>query len=165
MTTAIRSESNRSVVNVNGVDRVAINDDGSMELLTPAAGTPTGNDVPTAGQLGFGKMYESLEQTITAGGPLTLPHGLGKAPIWWRYELVCKVAEFGYSIGDRVCPTDLQYTQSAVTSSGVSIVPDPINLNLRFGTLNTTFMILHKTTGVANGITNSNWRLVVRAWA
>ena len=50
MTTAIRSEANRSVVVVNGADKLAINEDGSMELLTPAA-NPSGNKVPVASQL------------------------------------------------------------------------------------------------------------------
>lgn len=50
MPTSIRSEANRSVIVINGADKLAINEDGSMELLAPAA-NPTGNDVPTAGQL------------------------------------------------------------------------------------------------------------------
>lgn len=46
MTTAIRSEATRSVVVVNGVDRLAVNEDGSMELLTPPS-TSDANDLLT----------------------------------------------------------------------------------------------------------------------
>lgn len=48
MPTAIRSEASRSVVVVNGVDTMAINQDGSVELLN-AASASGANDVPTFG--------------------------------------------------------------------------------------------------------------------
>lgn len=51
MSTSIRSEPTRSVVVVNGVDRLAIADDGSLEMLTPVS-TLGANDVPTRRQAG-----------------------------------------------------------------------------------------------------------------
>lgn len=71
MSTGIRSEATRSVVVVNGVDRLAVNDDGSMELLTPAA-NPTGNDIPTAGQtLGLGQTWQDLTASRALGATYT----------------------------------------------------------------------------------------------
>lgn len=48
MPTSIRSEATRSVVVVNGVDKLAINEDGSMELLTPPSVAQEANDLVTA---------------------------------------------------------------------------------------------------------------------
>lgn len=66
MTTSIRSEATRSVIVVNGIDQVAINSDGSMELLVPNT-TPTGNDVVSAVN------FDSLK---SGNGYQKLPNGL-----------------------------------------------------------------------------------------
>lgn len=49
MAWGFKSEGNRSVIRQDGVARVAINEDGSMELLTPPSAAPDANDVPTFG--------------------------------------------------------------------------------------------------------------------
>lgn len=49
MAWGFKSEGNRSVIRQDGVPRVAINEDGSMELLTPPSAAPDANDVPTFG--------------------------------------------------------------------------------------------------------------------
>lgn len=163
MTYSVRSEASRAVIALDGVDRVAFNEDGSMELLTPAA-NPTGNKVPTAGQLVFGKMYESPEQTITAGALITLAHGLGAKPKLISLELVCKAAEHGYSVGD--CITVPSQAGGYSTSNyGCTTRLDATNINLRFGSqVTATFLILNSS-GTNFGATNTNWRLIVRAWA
>lgn len=66
MTLSLRSDASRAVVVLDGVDRVAFNEDGSMELLTPAA-NPTGNDVPTAGQLPDVTLVRGTAQNATSG--------------------------------------------------------------------------------------------------
>lgn len=66
MTTSIRSEATRSVIVVNGVDQVAINSDGSMELLVPNT-APTGNDVVSA---------VNFNSLLTTNGWQKLPSGL-----------------------------------------------------------------------------------------
>ncbi|MFO0477115.1 MAG: hypothetical protein ACK52K_18400 [Alphaproteobacteria bacterium] len=104
--------------------------------------------------------YFSGDQTITAGGPLTLPHGLGIRPKTWWLELRCTTAENGYSVGDIY--GDRQHTSSNV-STGVSATLDATNLNVRYGAAAATFTILNKTTGADANITNANWR--ARFWA
>jgi len=36
---------------------------------------------------------------------------------------------------------------------------------LRYGNAAATFIILNKTSGATESITNANWRLVIRSWA
>lgn len=165
MTTSVRSEVNRSVIAVDGVDRLAINGDGSLELLTPAT-NPTGNDIPTAGQLPFTKSYVSAEQTIVAGGGLTLPHGLGVTPTLYRCVAICKIAEAGYAVGDILeVPSTTDVSDSLGMWRGVSLVGNITNISIRYVANNPTFVFVHKDTGVAIPLTSTCWRLIVRAWA
>lgn len=162
MTTSIRSEATRSIVAVNGVDKLAINEDGSMELLTPAA-NPTGNDVPTAGQLGFGKMYESPEQTITANSTITFAHGLAGSPSLAQAFVICKVAELGYSVGD-VLKIDLAVgSGSSTTIYNYQLSFDDTNIHATCAM--NGLVALNKSTAAYSPVTTANWRLIVRAWA
>ncbi len=110
----------------------------------------------------FTKPYTSADQTITSAGALTLAHSLGAAPEILRFTLICQTAELGYSIGQEEDPM-LGYTLGG--NQGLSIVCDATNINLRYGSATSAFVLTHKTTGVATGITNGNWKLRVRAWA
>ena len=164
MTIALRSDASRAVVVLDGVDRVAFNEDGSLELLTPAA-NPTGNKVMTVSQMPFNKEYVSPEQAISAAGLLTLSHGLGVVPKQCTGELVCKTAEFGYSIGQVInCNLTLTST-SALDNKGISMAKDATNLTGRFGSNVSAFGAHNFTTGAGVDLTNANWRLIVRAWA
>ena len=49
MSISFDAKATRTVVKLDGVDRVAFNEDGSMELLTPPSAAPDANDVPTFG--------------------------------------------------------------------------------------------------------------------
>lgn len=162
MTTTIRSEATRSVVVINGVDRAAFNEDGSMELLTPAA-NPTGNDVPTAGQLPFTKEYVSTQQTISAGGLLTLPHNLAAFPKMVSAYLICTIAEHGYSVGD-IIGFFFPAAATASNDNGV-IILDATNISIRFGSASNPIMSTHKTSGAQVRLTQSSWKIIVRAYA
>ena len=109
----------------------------------------------------FTSYFESAEQTITSVGSLTLAHGLGVEPKLIQALLVCKTAEFGYSINDRVV-IDPSYANPA-TDRGHSVVVDNINLNIRFST--NGYTLIHKTGGAAANITSANWKVIFRAWA
>lgn len=108
--------------------------------------------------------YESSQQTITNAGALTLAHGLGAQPKSYAAFLQCTTAENGYSIGDEVAVNPGLNAEGS-GSRGLSMVADATNVNIRFGSQGTnTFMVIHKTSGASSGATNTNWRLVVRAW-
>ena len=112
-----------------------------------------------------GAAYVSPGQTITAGGALSLAHGLGGVPTLMSAELICQTAEHGYSIND-IVPITLNTQDASTTSSrGVVVVPDATNLNIRFASMANTIGLLNKSTGAATGVvTNANWQLRMRAW-
>lgn len=109
--------------------------------------------------------FETPQQTITAGGALTIAHELGRKPILFQYLLVCTTAELGYSINDEL-PIDAQPTgsSSSAIAQGVAVVPDATNLNIRFGSQANVFQIIRKDTGANASITAANWKFVIRAW-
>jgi hypothetical protein len=112
----------------------------------------------------FSKGYDSGDQTITAAGLLTLPHGLGVAPKTIDAFLKCATADVGYSPGD-VLHDSGSSNFDGTNSRGVGIYSDATNVYVRFGSATNTFGIIHKTTGALGGITNANWRYIVRAFA
>mgnify|MGYP000704182502 CR=1 FL=1 len=106
--------------------------------------------------------FESTEQTITAAGSLTIPHGLGVQPKNILAWVINTTADLNYSVGDLVYVDTT--SQDATTATGVSIVPDATNLNIRFGSNANVFTLLDKTTGNVSGITASSWNVVFKCW-
>lgn len=106
--------------------------------------------------------FPALDQVITSGGTITLPHELDTAPIIIVVQLICIAAEGGYSIGDVV----LHSTSSqSATTEGVQITIDTTNLFITYGSNATVFDILNKITGVSFDATNVNWKLRITAYA
>ena len=161
MPTSIRSEATRSVVVVNGVDRLAINEDGSVELLTPAA-NPTGNDVPTAGQLPFVKEYNSPAQAMDNSALFTLPHGLGYEPKNIQLIAQCKAADGGYSVGNRIRLSPGTGVPG-ITGITPAVWADATNIYVRCYSNGFPYMNASGSSG--NTLTHTSWNLYVRAWA
>jgi hypothetical protein len=165
MTTSVRSEDTRSIVAVNGVDRLAINSDGSMELLTPAS-NPSGNDVPTVGQLPFTRYWDSPEQTMSGSSvAYTLSHTLGVVPTLVQYMYVCKTASAGYSIGDVLFPASCFDSNATSSSQGWCATLSSASIYVRQG--GSPLLLLDKATGavVSYATLVANFKLIVRAWA
>jgi len=113
----------------------------------------------------FTKFFTSSPQTIMSGGLITLAHGLGAAPRYWAAFLYCQTADMGYSPGDEISLSSQPEGSSTVlVNRGASLYTDATNVYVRIGSESQSFTILHKSTGAAERITNSNWRLIVRAW-
>lgn len=110
----------------------------------------------------FAAAYDSGDQTITAAGALTLAHSLGAAPKIVQCLLHCSSTELNYSAGDFVV---IGPTGADSSNTGVSVVPDATNLNIRFGQAAQVFYIPDKTTGVGTAIDPTKWKFVVRAYA
>jgi hypothetical protein len=141
---------------------------------TPAAPTPATADnsttIPTTAYvksniaaLPFTKSFESSQQTITSGGSLAIAHGLGVKPKLYLAFLQCVVADGNYNIGDEI-HAPVSNTGSAA-SLNTAMFPDATNINIRFGNAANAFQAVDKTGGGFTQLTNSSWRLVVRAWA
>lgn len=131
------------------------------QFLSQASGIPAWATLP------FSKSFESAQQAITAGGSLTLAHGLGAKPKLYLAALQCTTANIGYSIGDEVLinPNSNATDSSDRNDQGISLVPDSTNISIRFGSDALVFAIIRKDNGGSVSITPSSWQLVVRAWA
>ncbi|WP_299381657.1 hypothetical protein [uncultured Kiloniella sp.] len=114
----------------------------------------------------FTKQFKSEEQIITSGGKLTLAHDLPTQPELYKVVLKCKTPEFGYSVGDEVDPSLWAIgTGASSHSRGCAVVPSATNIVVIIGSKSSSFNIPVETTGSTNNITNSYWRIVVKAWA
>ena len=105
--------------------------------------------------------YTSAEQTITAGGLLTLAHGLGAKPSFVQTFIRCKVADSGYAIGDEV---DVPNGISDGGNRANSLFSDATNISYRFTNAGNCYVIGNKGTGALAALTNTSWRLIVKAW-
>lgn len=107
--------------------------------------------------------FTSTEQTITVAGALVIPHGLGASPSLVQARLICKTAEFGYSIGDETI-IGFHLDASGAANSGISVVIDSTNIDIRFGSNALTVTLVRKDTGATFHPTNANWKLIIKAW-
>lgn len=131
---------------------------------TASPGTNTTQIATTAfvlANLGvISKGYESAEQTVTTGGALTLPHGMGVKPKFVTLEIICKIAESTFLVN--------QTYEMAVTSNnearGAAIRKDATNIYVQYSNA-TNVLALLNSSGVNTQLTNANWRLIVRAFA
>lgn len=112
----------------------------------------------------FSISYTSPAQTITVAGSLTLAHSLGATPVLLSARLICTSAELGYSINDELF-INPSINGAFSGNTGISIVPDATNLNIRFGSSSNVFEIVRKDTGAISGLTPAKWNIIFRAWA
>jgi len=110
------------------------------------------------------KSFISAEQAITAAGLLTLAHGLNDVPVIVIIELVCKIDEDGYVAGDIVDYDSSNQHDGTAGDKGISVVKDATNVKIRFGSDAMSMKLLNFTTGNGTAITNSKWKLVVKAY-
>ena len=136
---------------------------GNLTQLTPGNGIAiAGTTIQLAGV--SVTRFVSSEQTITAGGSLSIAHGLAGTPQLCFVHLVCKSAELNYSVDQRYYGGLLS---TNVANAGCGVSADGTNITVRFGSAANTFVIHNNSTGATAGITNANWRAVFTAiyWA
>ena len=143
---------------------------GTPTAPTATAGTDTTQIATTAfvkaeiaNDVAVRSAYVSSDQTITSGGLLTLAHGLGEAPKLVQLHLVCAVAQGGWDVGDVIMVGNNQSTSG--DNRHTSAYFDATNVYVRFTDSGAAFTVAFKTTGVAVNLTNTSWRLRVRAFA
>ena len=104
--------------------------------------------------------FESAEQSIVAGSTVTVADGLGAEPAFVTYCIVCKTAELGFPVGARIVPTMDSVT---VGNNRVSTVRfDATNLYFSFSEYANSFLAADST-GTAVALTNTRWRLILKA--
>ena len=103
--------------------------------------------------------FTSADQTISASADYTIAHGLGRAPYFTRWELVCVTGQFGYSAGDII--SFPHYT--GVSNRGGSETINATNIIIHLSDGATPFAAPDGT-GLVNNLTNANWTLRIKAW-
>lgn len=107
--------------------------------------------------------FTSTDQTITAGGTLTIAHGLAGVPQHLIAELVCQSSENGYTAGDVVQVNPNLGTLVTAVARGFACVKDATNLNIRYGSDSNTFNLINFSSGALASATNANWKLRLTA--
>lgn len=109
------------------------------------------------------KRYHATGQTISAGGTLTLAHGLGAKPFFVLLSIVMGAStEGGYAAGDEVL-INTAFSGSDGTPASHGVMIDATNITVRFQTVNYNPVITNKSTNAAFAIDPSLWTLSVRA--
>jgi hypothetical protein len=112
----------------------------------------------------FSASFTSTNIAIVAGGSVVNAHSLGGMPtlIQIRAVEVNGAGSSGYSLNDEVI---LPFgSNERDDNSGISVVPDASNLNIRFGSAAAVFYLPNKGTGATGSMTPADWKLIIRAW-
>jgi hypothetical protein len=164
--------SNGLTVSSGALSGVAATDSavGVAELATVAE-TRTGSDAARVvtpagllGALGVSYMAESTGNSISNSGLVTFAHGLGRAPKFVQFHVVCASndAASGYVSGDVI------YIDGAAgnnSSSGYQAYFGATNVNVRFG-VSFGGYFQRKSDGAQVGVSSlANFTLTIRAWA
>lgn len=124
-----------------------------------------GGDAPSwGGAPALTKSYQSSQQAISDGGTFTLAHGMGVVPKLITAHYVCTVANNGWSVGDLMDNTAVAYAPSSGGGSwGPIFAKDATNIVVRMGSAG--FLVGNKTTGAIGAGNNSQWEIVITAFA
>jgi len=140
---------------------------GYVELATSAE-VQTGTDTTRAvtpealkNGIGFSDYFATTAQTVTTAGTLTIAHGLSATPTELCAYAQCTTAQEGFSIGDRVWPDGLIYTQNSVANYNWQLSADATNITVKFGAGGLLFK--NESTGAIAAMTDGNWQLYVIA--
>lgn len=116
--------------------------DGTNIVNTRAADTP----------------FQSSEQVIAT--TLSIAHSLGVVPSNTQVVLRCIVTDLGYAIDD-----ELDFTSISLNTGGNTPATVWCNsTNIGIATSSTDWETYTKTGGASTALTNTSWRVILRAW-
>lgn len=110
--------------------------------------------------------FTSAETTITASTKTTLAHGLGSIPHQFDLYLICKTASDGYTVGDIIKVTQSYHSTAGTSDIGAIMSADATNIYLTTGgnAAGGMFKGFNKNTGGGVTFSNSNFKMIVKAW-
>jgi len=95
---------------------------------------------------------------FTANGAFSLTHTLGFTPQFFTIGYRCKVAEFGYAVGDVIYPQDVKYDSGATALHGLAIqLMNSTTVSGVFTGSNT--VVPNKSSTAANTLIFGNWAI------
>lgn len=103
-------------------------------------------------------IFTSSQQSITSAGSLTIAHSLSAIPNYVAIKLHCITGEHGYTTGNEFFTNPSVLDN--VNSAGLVVVPDAINLNVRYGSNATPIIVANFSTGSTTALTNVNWSTI-----
>lgn len=101
--------------------------------------------------------YQSDERVFANSGTYFFAHGKGVAPDWETVEVICQVADHGYSPGDV-----LTIAPAVIGDTGYSLQKTATNIVIRVGATGIARTV-RLTDKVGTTLTTANWRLRVTA--
>ena len=108
----------------------------------------------------FQNAFESAEQSITAGGTITVAHGLGTIPEKFEVILRCKTADRQYVPGDEMLGGYVMEAGS-LNGWGVQVYASATNVVAQVGDNGIQALDIN---GFRIALVLSSWRIVLRAW-
>ena len=140
------------IQNPNGTTAITIDESSNVTF----SGTVTGGV----------KKFTSEEITIAASTKTTLTHKLGARPFQFVLYLVCKTTQHNYSVGDIIKVTQGYHSTAGTSSIGAIMSADATNIFLTTGpnSAGGMFKGFNKDTGGDVTFTNSNFKMIVKAW-
>lgn len=133
----------------------------ATSIKNGASKTKTVTPANLLSALGFSAYAQTGDQVITAGGALTIAHGLGRTPVLFHGFLRNIIPQSGYSAGD-VTPVAL-FGTARLDPGGIALTADATNVYIRYST--GAFFITDKSTGEFSSAMSANWKFFLRVLA
>ena len=138
----------------------------AVETITHTNGTTAMTIATDGGVTGAVKKFTSAEITIAASTKTTLAHNLGAIPFQMELFLICKTASDGYAVGDIIKVTQAFHSTAGTTAIGAIMSCDATNIFLTTGpnSAGGMFKGFNQDTGGGVTFSNSNYKMIVKAW-
>ena len=138
----------------------------AVETITHTNGTTAMTIATDGGVTGAVKKFTSAEITIAASTKTTLAHNLGAIPFQMELFLICKTASDGYAVGDIIKVTQAFHSTAGTTAIGAIMSCDATNIFLTTGpnSAGGMFKGFNQDTGADVTFSNSNYKMIVKAW-
>jgi hypothetical protein len=105
----------------------------------------------------FNGYSEGMQTNLTLGSPFTLNHNIGSKKLWLSGFIECKIAQAGYSIGDRLYFQQDGNEATSNTKNGVCWIVNADGKTITGTVGNNAVGSAGKTNGVYNFLSATNW--------